>query len=387
MKLTGYYTKAGEQIAAGLLAGKTLSITKITAGAGSTSTAAAALDQEKQDLGPCTPEVAGATAVIRCTLTSTQAEEPYFLRELGVYALNESGQQVLYLIFRLDEQVSIHPSFRLILRFNLEQTLSDGAGVKVTAPLTGVATQADLQSKADLVGGQVPYAQTPHLTGNKTVYVDAALGNDANSGTQENPFKTIQAAVNALPKDLGAYTATINVAAGTYDEDVEFKGFSAGNVYQGIRLVGAESADTSRKVRTLRINGCSAFVKIQGFSFFGSAIGIAVEVCNARATLSSLIIKKSEADAATVGIAIGGHAPAQATISNCTVDGYQFGIRVDYSSLAGIIKTTVKNCTCGVEGGSSMTGTAGIAMLHQPTYEGNTSNTVAYYGGQIFGGV
>ena len=57
--------------------------------------------------------------------------------------------------------MSINPAFRLVLRFNLEQTLSDGAGVKVTAPLTGLATQEELKTKADLVGGQVPYVQTP----------------------------------------------------------------------------------------------------------------------------------------------------------------------------------------------------------------------------------
>ena len=86
MKLTGYYTDAGEKIAAGLLAGSTLSVTRITAGSGSTALSAAALAQEQQDLGPCEPEVSGITAVLRCTLSSDQAKAPYFLRELGVYA-------------------------------------------------------------------------------------------------------------------------------------------------------------------------------------------------------------------------------------------------------------------------------------------------------------
>ena len=98
MKLTGYYTTAGEKIAAGLLAGATLSVTRITAGSGSTALSAAALDQEQQNLGPCEPEVSGTTAVMRCTLSSDQAKAPYFLRELGVYAMDDTQKEVLYLI-------------------------------------------------------------------------------------------------------------------------------------------------------------------------------------------------------------------------------------------------------------------------------------------------
>ena len=92
MKLTGYYTTAGEKIAAGLLAGETLSVSRIAAGSGSTALSAAALSQEQQDLGPCEPEVSGTTAVMRCTLSSDQASAPYFLRELGVYALDAAGK-------------------------------------------------------------------------------------------------------------------------------------------------------------------------------------------------------------------------------------------------------------------------------------------------------
>ena len=44
----------------------------------------------------------------------------------------------------------------------------------------------------------------------KTYYVDAALGSDANPGTAEAPFKTIQYAVNKSSND------TIRVAAGVY---------------------------------------------------------------------------------------------------------------------------------------------------------------------------
>ena len=228
MKLTGTYTQAGARIAAGLLAGETLTVTRIAAGSGSTPLSAAALEQERQELGLCQPQVEGTCAVLRCTLSSQDAAEAYTFTELGVYARDCTGDSVLYQIFRLDEPVSVDPAVRLVLRFNLEQTLSDGGRVEVTAPLNGLILQKELLTKADLVGGQVPYAQTPHLTSNVTLYVNAFTGSDSNPGTQQAPFKTIQAAVDALPKDLGESRATINIAAGTYEEDVLIQGFYRG---------------------------------------------------------------------------------------------------------------------------------------------------------------
>lgn len=385
MKLTGYYTTAGEKIAAGLLAGATLSVTHITAGSGSTALSAAALAQEQQDLGPCEPEVSGTTAVLRCTLSSDQASAPYFIRELGVYALDSAGKDTLYLILRLDEEVSINPAFRLVLRFNLEQTLSDGAGVEVTAPLAGLATQEELKTKADLVGGQVPYAQTPHLIKNATLYVDAALGSDANPGTQEAPFKTIQAAVNSLPRDLGTSSVNIYVADGSYQEDVFISGFTGGTGYRPFVLKSASGSNTGVEIQSVSINNCSTTVRMQDLSFIGglqettSTVGIS----SARVELVNLMVKK--AGNKTTGISVGANGFSQANISGCVVDGYDEGISSIRASVASVVATTVKNCAAGLKCYSSG-GYAGIIMAHNMTYQNNTANTQSGYNGQIFGG-
>ena len=386
MKLTGYYTKAGEKIAAGLLAGETLSVSRITAGSGSTDLSAAALDQEQQDLGPCQPEVSGTTAVLRCTLSSDQAKEPYFLRELGVYALDATEKEVLYLIFRMDEQVSVNPAFRLVLRFNLEQTLSDGAGVKVTVPLTGLATQEELKTKADLVGGQVPYVQTPHLTASKNLFVNAATGSDDNPGTEAAPLKTIQAAVDALPKDLGAGGGSISVAAGVYDEDVVIRGFYGGRDNDAINIVGATTMDDTRKVRSFSIVNTGCVVNLRGMCITGAQSGVAVSVFGAKASLMDLYLKSGGEENAT-GVAVGVWSPAQASIQRCTVEGYSSsGLLVDRASLVDINATEVKNCGYGIKVGGGASGTTGIVILSGVTYEGNTTDTVAVRNGQIFGG-
>ena len=388
MKLTGYYTDAGEKIAAGLLAGATLSVTRITAGSGSTALSAAALDQEQQNLGPCEPEVSGTTAVMRCTLSSDQAKTPYFLPELGVYALDDTEKEVLYLIFRLDEEVSINPAFRLVLRFNLEQTLSDGAGVKVTAPLTGLATQEDLKTKADLVVGQIPYGQTNHLAivGRKTIYVDAASGDDSNPGTQDMPFRTIQAAVDSLPRNLGVAQATILVADGTYPEHVLINGFTGGAAYQPFILKSASGSTEAVSIGSISIANCAATIRLEYLSVTGDLGGTTATIGLSGACADLYYVTVNQSGSKTIGISVGANGHAQAFIYRCTVDGYsEAGISVLRASVANITGSTLKNNAVGVKVSSS-TGYAGIAMVSSMTYEANTSNSQAGYGGQIFGG-
>ena len=62
--------------------------------------------------------------------------------------------------------------------------------------------------------------------GNKTIYVSKS-GNDASGdGSQNLPFATIQHAIDSIPKDIGGDEITIDIASGTYPEDVVISGFS-----------------------------------------------------------------------------------------------------------------------------------------------------------------
>ena len=140
----------------------------------------------------------------------------FFLSEFMVYAQDpESGQETDLLYATLGDYQQPVPAYNPALppsvwKFPLVLVVSDQIQVSVTAP-AGLVTYDDfdkmlnqrLKDKADLVDGQVPYEQIPHLANNVTLYVDAATGDDANDGSQEMPFKTIQAAVDSLPKDLG----------------------------------------------------------------------------------------------------------------------------------------------------------------------------------------
>lgn len=78
------------------------------------------------------------------------------------------------------------------------------------------------------------------LTSNVTLYVSES-GNDATGqGTSALPYKTIQKAIDELPKCLGGYHATIDIAAGDYEEAIVINGF-----YCGYLTIGVASRDTT----------------------------------------------------------------------------------------------------------------------------------------------
>lgn len=69
-----------------------------------------------------------------------------------------------------------------------------------------------------------------HVAEDSTIYVSTS-GNDAGGdGSQSYPFKTIQHAIDSIPKNLGNRSITINIASGTYPEKVEIAGFYGGTL-------------------------------------------------------------------------------------------------------------------------------------------------------------
>jgi len=68
------------------------------------------------------------------------------------------------------------------------------------------------------------------LTKNTNFYVNSATGNDSNNGlTPETAFKTIQAAYNYIADNynLSSYNATIQIADGTYSENLTLGSYSS----------------------------------------------------------------------------------------------------------------------------------------------------------------
>lgn len=88
------------------------------------------------------------------------------------------------------------------------------------------------------------------LTQNVTVYVSTS-GNDLNGdGSSVAPYKTIQAALNSIPRNLGGCTAKVSIAEGTYNERIDVSGFSGGHLIVG-------EAERTVTIRGINVNNSS----------------------------------------------------------------------------------------------------------------------------------
>ena len=132
--------------------------------------------------------------------------------------------------------------------------------------LTAVSGQPDVY---DLVRADSPIvegtpinaallnAKADCLLDSVTVYVSKNGSDVSGTGASTAPFATIQAAVNALPKNLCGFHAQIDIGEGTYDERVQINGFTGGRLTLGVadRLVTVRGiAVTSSAVVELRIS-------------------------------------------------------------------------------------------------------------------------------------
>ena len=106
----------------------------------------------------------------------------------------------------------------------VQEDLENGGNIyqlpfaKFTKSINGIAT---FVSELETVG---------YVKANETIYVSVS-GNDASGdGSESYPFKTIQHAIDCVPKNLDSREITINVSSGTYAEDVIVSGFSGGSI-------------------------------------------------------------------------------------------------------------------------------------------------------------
>lgn len=146
-----------------------------------------------------------------------------------------------------------------------------------------------------------------------TIYVSTS-GNDASGdGSESSPYKSIQKAIDSIPRKLENRTITINIASGTYSEDVTISGFS-----------GAP----------LRIN--TGTITVNSLSTFDSCI----------------IIEGTGLTIAANGKTYGLHVHRGAALIcqiPITVNGASYGVYVGYGSrFIGRDTVTVNSCTYAV---------------------------------------
>ena len=173
MNFLGYYTDRGKELAVRLLTGTPLHYTRAAAGSGTTPLSADAMVQEQQALPIGRFRRTGMTVSLPVTLSETLVEEDFTLAEVGLYAQDENGEELLYRIYRLSEPMAITAGERLTVRFYLEETVSQTVSVTVESTGAGLLTEEDLIERSGVPGGlatldgegTVPVQQMPYTCG------------------------------------------------------------------------------------------------------------------------------------------------------------------------------------------------------------------------------
>ena len=139
------------------------------------------------------------------------------------------------------------------------------AGTIIPGTVTDVMLSDDPAQIKGVVAAHLAESVT-HTKANITYYVRPD-GNDANDGSANDAshaFRTIQHAIDLLPRFVN-HTVVINVASGTYDEDVIVQGF----IGAGLIMVNAGTSPVDSDnypINTLLIKNNFCGITIRGFS-------------------------------------------------------------------------------------------------------------------------
>lgn len=101
--------------------------------------------------------------------------------------------------------------------------------------------------------------QSAGLSSNMAVFVSTTGSDNTGNGTNGMPYATIAKALNSLPKNLNGFAATVYIAGGTYDEEIQVWGFHGGSII----ITGAEGAVVT--ARSLSV-GQTASLRIENIN-------------------------------------------------------------------------------------------------------------------------
>lgn len=144
MKLIGFYTTAGLNLASQQGLGTSVILTSAVAGSGDTSPSDQTLSQPQQTLTLGTAVHSGTTVTVPVTLDCQQTSQAFELTEIGLFATHPQLGEILYQVYRVDHPFTVTANAREILRFYLQQTLSESQEIEVTVSPTGVILERDL---------------------------------------------------------------------------------------------------------------------------------------------------------------------------------------------------------------------------------------------------
>lgn len=144
-------------------------------------------------------------------------------------------------------------------------TINQGAAVTVNLPAVA-GTLLTEQALADTQLTGTPTVNGHNIATTTTAsinYYVATTGSDLNDGSVGSPFLTIGHAISKIPKIL-RHTATVTVAAGTYNENVIIDGFTG---IQKLSLLGGSDSVTAVNyiVNRITLENNTVEIYVRGF--------------------------------------------------------------------------------------------------------------------------
>lgn len=297
--------------------------------------------------------------------------------------LDELQAQLEELNRRVNE-ITAPPDDYYTHRFSGEEI--DNAVDRISnTPGSGGITAEDIGAPSVGQNGQISYSQIPHLVKDTFLYVDGTNGDDSNNGTESQPYKTIMAAINSAPKDLGGHRVYIYVAPGTYDESVVINGFYNTSGFEAFILRGStiQGQMSEYKISNIVIQGTVGMqISIRGFTIFGINGSSAVQAYSGSVSIENCNII-GDAQKQNYGLFLGAYGQCAVMIKNTTVDGFAYGLILQSNSIASFYGSTIKNCGTGISSGVIGSGTPGIVLIGGVTLTENSVNVSAANGAQI----
>ena len=280
-------TVKGLNVIAKLVAGSTLEFTRIAVGDGampSDKTPLTVTDLSNRlfdvQINSVTSDGTGSATVIG-VFSNADKETGFFYRELGLFAKDPDTQtEFLYCYGNAAadaEWISPSGASSVIEKEVKIVTLVGNAEVVTAQIASGIyatkeelekalPVKADLDAKAD-EGGRVVASQM-RFDKTQTLYVDAAAA-DGGDGSEEKPFKTVQAAINAAYP--GAYLVKILIKAGTYAENVATP-TGGWNTW-----IFEKNGTGTASIKSLKID-VAPYTRIQGLTFSPDSGGIGIQL-------------------------------------------------------------------------------------------------------------
>jgi hypothetical protein len=236
---------------------------------------------------------------------------------------------------------------------------------------TNQADQDARISANELLARQI-YNVPQKTTAAMTLYVDATNGADNNDGSAGKPFKTIMRAINSIPQVVN-HVVNINVAAGTYAEDIIMYGFMGG----GNGVINLVASSTSVIANKIDISQCSiGSLTVSNFTFTKTGDYVIQIRRSTGVVASGCVVTTADATYAAIRTAY-----STAYVSSCTLSNRAQGILSDISSLVFSNNNSGTGNTVGIYAGSG-----GILTTSGPQPTGTTNSSVAN-GGVITSGV